>query len=131
MNKENLLRMAEYIATVSQGRFDMEKFRDDFNYESYECKFAGCVIGHCTILDKYEDIPKFEDGAINFVLWSERFTGISPFSSAWDWCFSWEWATSDNTSIGASKRIKWLVENGLPKNLMEQMSGKAKLCYND
>jgi hypothetical protein len=128
MNIPNLLKMAEYIATVPQEMFDMEQYRDEFDERYPKCNTVGCVIGHCTVLDRLENIPTFNN-KICFVQWSQEFTGINVSSEEWDWCFSWKWAQSDNTPTGASKRIKYLIEHGLPENWKEQMNGEAELIY--
>ena len=127
MNKENLLRMADYSETIPQERFDVEIFREDNNHNTHECKSVGCTIGHCTILDKYDNVPLFR-GLINYVQWSYQFTGISKVSE-WEYLFSADWKDVDNTPTGAAKRIRHFVENGLPDNWEEQINGKATLGY--
>lgn len=132
MNKENLKRMAEYIATIPQDKFDMKYFREPGgSCETHECNSVGCVIGHCTILDDWDNISKDINGRINFSAWSRQFAGLDGFSDEWVWCFSDEWKTVDNTPIGASKRILWLIKNGLPDDWCDQMLGESRLCYLD
>lgn len=125
--------MADYIATIPQEKFDMTWFREDEYKYTHECNSVGCVIGHCTVLDDWDNIPKEKNGEIDFVEWAEEFTGLDAISSfgftEWLWCFSGSWAGIDNTPIGASKRIMWLIEHGLPEDGFEQMVGKNKLCY--
>jgi hypothetical protein len=129
MNKDNLRRMAEYIATVPQELFDMWAYRNEEDLREHNCKTVGCVIGHCTILDDWKNIPRDEDGDILFGEWSEIFTGLNIDSELWDWCFNYKWTPIDNTPIGASKRILWLIENGLPDDWEQQMNGEKPLCY--
>lgn len=127
MNKENLLKMADYIETVPQEKFDMEHFR--FGDENaHECNSIGCIIGHCTILDT-NPLPMYSDGDINFGEWSQSFTGISPFTSDWTYLFGYKWIGIDNTPTGAAKRIRHYVENGLPENWRDIMCGYAPLPY--
>lgn|SRR5574343_751787 len=125
MNKENLIKAANYIATVPQGMFDMDFFRIN-NRDTHECNSIGCVIGHCVILDEWSNVPIF-NGAIDFLAWSLKFFDTN--YNEWMWCFCDEWSEIDNTPIGASKRILWLVENGLPGNWRKQIEGESKLCY--
>jgi hypothetical protein len=127
MNKENLLRMADYIETVPQEKFDMELFRaGDGN--TPECNSIGCIIGHCTVLDT-KPLPIYINGNINFYEWSQSFTGINRESYDWIYLFSWEWAATDNTPTGAAKRIRHYVENGLPENWHDIIYGNAPLPY--
>jgi hypothetical protein len=128
MNRENLQRMADYIRTVPQSEFTMSTFRVNPNDIGHQCNTVGCVVGHCTILDK-NPLPIYSDtGEINFYLWSEQFTGLEELFM-WDWCFSSRWCVVDNTTNGAALRIKWLLKNGLPENWFDQMEGEAPLCY--
>lgn len=120
--------MAEYIRTIPQDRFAMGSYRDT-GYREQICYSVGCVIGHCTAIDKDENIPRSESGNIDFDLWSMLFTGLSVGSEEWMWCFSGGWETSDNTAIGASKRIEYLLANGLPVDWFEQLRGWRPLCY--
>jgi hypothetical protein len=130
MNKKNLISIARYLPTIRQENFDMLKFRTG-DKSSHECNSIGCVIGHCTILDDYENIPRTPTGQINFQLWSEKYTGLPIDSEEWAWCFSEQWAHwgTDNTPIGAAKRIIWLITEGLPENWREQITGEDPLCY--
>jgi hypothetical protein len=128
MNIPNLLKMAEYIATVPQEMFDMKYYRERDDFASHKCNSVGCVLGHCTVLDKAAKLPK-HFSEIDFVDWSEGFTGIGFMDNEWNWCFHGMWNEVDNTPIGASKRIKYLIEHGLPENWREQMNGEAPLSY--
>lgn len=131
MNKENLSRMADYIETIPQERFHMLDYRDlGDDLGSVQCNSVGCIIGHCTVLDPYpQGIPRFSSGSINFTAWSQNFTGIEHAFRAWQFMFAPQWVDSDNTPIGAAKRIRWALKHGVPKNWAAQMNGEAKLCY--
>lgn len=132
MNRENLQKMANHIKTIPQKRFSMAEFRtfnDPKDMETHECNTIGDVIGHCTVLDNEDNIPRMMTGVIDFNKWSAVYTGLSIDSIEWLWCFSKHWVNTDNTPTGASKRIEWLLKNGLRANYMEQIIGKAKLCY--
>ena len=133
MNKENLQKMADYIRTVPQKKFDMEIYRVG-SHKTAECGSIGCVIGHCTVLDS-EPLPmgawRSDGEGIDFATWSEKFTGLSTTSDEWDWCFSSGWSHFDNTPEGAAKRIEWLINKGLPKDWFKQMGGENPLCYQE
>lgn len=127
MNKENLQRMADFIKTIPQASFSMEVFRFGKN-NTPKCSSIGCVVGHCTVLDK-ENLTFDENGDIEFLAWSEKFTGLSRSSNEWDWCFSGGWTDNDDTPIGAAKRIEWLINKGLPEDWKEQYHSEKELCY--
>ena len=121
MNRKNLNRMADYIETIPQDRFDMDNFRTGEKVK-HECDSVGCVIGHCTVLDK-NPLPMNYIGDINFSEWSFEFTGLYPNSDEWDYLFASEWGAVDNTPKGATKRIRYFLLRGLPYNWYEQMKG--------
>lgn len=128
MNKENLLRMVDYIETVPQDMFDMKHYRGSGgNQIEAECDGVGCIIGHCIHLDAPENIPRDSEGQIMFTLWSINFTDVE--SEEWKYLFYPSWCNIDNTPIGAAKRIRWVVEHGVPDNADEQMRGEAPLSY--
>ena len=58
-----------------------------------------------------------------------RATGIMCFVGAWDWLFSEHWKLTDNTALGASKRIRHFLDKGAPDDAHAQMCGDAPLCY--
>ncbi len=89
------------------------------------CDTIACALGHgiaAGIKNKlgYESWWAYGD---------EYFIDSDKEKSKWEWCFDSGWAERDNTPQGAGKRIKWLLENGLPHNWRKQMSGDAELCY--
>jgi len=127
MNKENLKLMADYIETIPQEKFDMERFRTG-EIKHHECDSVGCVIGHCTVLDK-NPLPLHKSGDIAFYAWSKEFTGLPSLSPDWQYLFSSEWETVDNTPVGAASRIRHFLENGLPQDGREQMEDNAPLSY--
>jgi len=127
MNTENLNRMADYIETIPLEKFNMATYRTGESIK-HECNSVGCVIGHCTVLDK-RPLPILRSGDIDFNDWSLDFTGLDPNSNEWRYLFASEWEDVDNNPVGAAKRIRHFLENGLPKNWYEQMEGYAPLSY--
>jgi hypothetical protein len=115
LDLKNLRKISKFIKKIPQKDFDMLTFRKSFkatNHSSHECGSIGCVIGHCTILDKIENIPLYSNGHIDFSSWSEIFTGASFGSEIWDYMFGYHWYSIDNTPLGASKRIDYIIKNG-------------------
>jgi hypothetical protein len=128
MNRKNLQRMAEYIRSIPQNRFDMSVFREDDKDNGHECQSVGCAIGHCTALDT-RPLPKDLGNSILYNTWLHGFTGIEMYTEEYYWCFGQYWDLTDNTPEGAALRIEWMLKNGVPPNYIMQMRGKAKLCY--
>lgn len=130
MNRENLQKLADFIKTVPQEIFDMEDIRRGQTQEP-KCDSVGCVIGHATVLFEGE-LPRHVRGnTIDFPTFWRQFSGLEleNYDTSY-WIVSASWRHVDNTPIGASKRIEWLLKHGLPENWDEQMKGNAKLCYN-
>ena len=109
MNLINLKRIFNHILlNVSQENLEMKHYRCGDEC-SHECDSAGCVIGHCTILDEWENIPKsYFNGKIKFSEWSEQFTSLEHLTDNWNWCFGGEWYDNKNQIL---LRIKYLIDN--------------------
>ena len=121
--------MADYLETVPQEAFSMHFFRDDVPSHDIQCKSVGCAIGHCVHLDPNPDqIPRCPDGSIDFMDWSFKFTGIMGYDM-WSYLFSSVWYDLDNTPKGAAARIRYVVENRLPKTFSKEMDGRVELSY--
>ena len=105
----NLKRMFNYILlNVPEENLNMSHYRHYTDRELHKCGSVGCVIGHCTILDDYENIPKYENGELNFLLWSKQFTDIDYLSKNWEWCFGANWPNDKEQIL---LRIKYLIDN--------------------
>lgn len=128
--------MASYIQTIPQQEFNMGFYREDGDELEQHCGTVGCVIGHCTVLDTDENFALFCHKAhdrceVDFTSWCESFTDMSCHDREWRWCFGSWWKNSDNTPIGAAKRIVYMLEHGLPEYWIDQMLGREPLCYRD
>lgn len=122
MNKENLLKIADYIETVPQEMFDMDVYRDGDDY-SIECNSVGCVIGHSTILfpeiaEKHRIKEGQYKGKILFGEFSEEVCGLTV--EEWYWCFHSVWCNIDNTPTGAAKRIRMLVDGKVTIDMLDE-----------
>ena len=118
MNKENLLKLANYLEQLPEDydHFDMYSFASDgitpqkIHTEINQCGTVACAVGHAPIaLNLSEKDIKDMDwrDIADYYLIDRR-------EDEWDWCFSQEWQSIDNTAKGAAKRIKTLLEKGLP-----------------
>ena len=129
----NLSKLADLLETVDQDGFDMKEYaapEDDMfdalhPNEAYEskCGTVACAAGHLVKIVK----PLKDDTWNDFI---RRATGIKRYFDAWDWLFSEHWKLTDNTALGASKRIKHFLEKGVPVDWEDQMDdGNVELCY--
>ncbi|MEN9326813.1 MAG: hypothetical protein RI943_1234, partial [Bacteroidota bacterium] len=114
MNIENIYKMIDYLEkSVPDNRFNMVCYRTaNADRVNHECKSFGCIIGHCTILDKnFENPSYFREPVLKGILfysWSIEFTGIQ-IDEIWEWCFSENWWFIDDTKKGAINRLKYLM----------------------
>jgi hypothetical protein len=114
----NLQTLATFLAYGEhQGRvFDMEFFSEWGRQPTsflgrvreaihHDCGSVGCAIGWATMIWPK---PLLE----SFGKYSSRLF-ISEFARGdmWEWCFGSEWATVDNSPLGAAQRIQYLIEN--------------------
>ena len=115
--------MLEYLGTVTDKQMNMAVYNEAYtempNYgeqsiieDKFSCKTAGCVIGHCIVLDTKLAKELFAQYSVNtaYMIWSEEFTGLENHTLEWKWCFSSSWKYSDNTVKGAIRRIKALID---------------------
>lgn len=135
MNKENLLKMADFVEKIPQERFDLRYWRmEEEPTTNPECETVGCIIGHCTALDVPNILKQYitkdcdNKPTIAFYDWALAFTGVT--QGEYDWCFSSYWQETDATVVGAAKRLRYLVHNGLPTNYLSQIHGHVPLIYN-
>lgn len=128
-NMANLQRMADYIKDIPQAKFDMLHFRIGQS-KTIATDSVSDILGHCTILHNSSDpIPRDIHGDISAVLWSQVFTGIPRDTATWEYLFGSLWKYSDNTPKGASLRIEYYINNGLPRSWREELEGNVKLSY--
>ena len=95
------------LENVPEEKIQMENFRSSNDKTSHECQTVGCIIGHCTILDNYENIPKFLS-EIDFFKWGLIFTGMYLYSNKWEFCFGALWPNDKEQIL---LRIKYLIDN--------------------
>src|SRR5690242_9122945 len=111
MKRKNLQALADYLKTLPQEVFDMEDIRTG-QKETAECDSVGCVIGHATVLFE-QDLPRYISENIDFPKFWQKFSGLmlEDYDSSY-WIVASTWSQVDNTPIGASKRIEWLLKHG-------------------
>lgn len=125
--EDNLRKLAEYLSAPQlKAAFCMSNFTDNRSNkpssDETECGSIGCAVGH----GPYAGIPKMIGE--RWSEYSERVFGLLDLVQ-WEWCFSDFWKWTDNTAEGAAKRIIYLLDNGLPEDSQDQMSGIEDICY--
>ena len=90
--------------------------------KNIECGTVACAAGHLVNIA----LPFHRESWNSFIA---RVAGIHLVSDAWVWLFHEDWVRTDNTALGASKRIRHFLDNGAPNNVYAQMRGDAPLCY--
>ena len=98
------------------------------------CNSIACAIGHGPIAgikltqDELDhcDNDWFEYSLIAFGV-SNRDTDNR--RSAFEWMFGGDWYNRDNTPKGAAQRVVYALNNGVPSNWRQQISGIEPLCY--
>lgn len=135
MNIENLITLATYLEQLpaNYSHFHMRTFYYEHGFAEYEypnqvpaapdCGTIACAIGH----GPAAGLPA-KDGE-GWLSYSKRVFDTTP--REWDWCFSADWQTTDNTPQGAAKRIRHLIEFGLPDNARAQQWGCADYLFNE
>ncbi len=73
-----------------------------------DCGSGGCAVGH----GPYAGIPKREDESWNDYV--ERVFKVEIGKDMFRFLFHSEWKRDDNTPTGAAKRIRYLLDYGLP-----------------
>ncbi len=134
INKENLLLLADELENVVEGKkdFDMSLlFGGDINSRipSHICGSVACALGYGIMV-----VPPIEDDytsnsylklQFDYTKFSERAFGLKFLSKEWDWCFSSYWHVRDNTALGASLRIRYFVEHGVPRDFDAEYISKS------
>lgn len=132
-----LRELAAHLAVAPPESFDMRDYaRSDTEVRllpaQAECGTVCCALGH----GPGAGIPARPGEG-----WSSycaRAFGIDPVYShedwprlAWRWCFDGLWDPVDNTAPGASARILWMLEHGVPagRDIHRMQRGELPLCY--
>ncbi|MBD9544288.1 hypothetical protein IB276_33115 [Ensifer sp. ENS04] len=130
MNAKNLLQLAAYLDIVAQDAFNMGSYSLDEDGEKIdpnvsECGAVACAVGHAP----NAGLPVLLSDGNDWVTYSRRVFGLAPGEEPWKWCFAGSWEWRDNTPAGAAKRIRYLVEHGVPENAELQRIGMAPYIF--
>lgn len=139
--QQNLLILAEYLENLPENyeHFDMEYFVEyhkgggstEFEVQKpldalelakdgyavpHTCGSVACAAGHAVFIESLPD-PEINEGWQEFV---ERVFGVGSateldvFESMWEFLFGTQWSDYYNTPKDAAKRIRYLLNHGLP-----------------
>jgi hypothetical protein len=129
VNKSNLTILADYLDTLPSPRFDMTYFARDEHDEvltrpvTHECATVACAVGW----GPAAGIPV--NDASCWTQYSRDAFGLEPNLDAWNWCFAGAWSHIDNSPAGAAKRIRHLIEVGLPWDAERQRHGLTPYIF--
>lgn len=140
--KRRLLALADHLETVPQEKFNMGNYRGDSYLPDSEtldqCGTVGCALGHApSVLRRMKvTVPTYPYHNIERIDFDEvsKLFGISPSNHTpiWDYLFSGGWTGTDNTPLGASQRIRWVLANGgIPIDYRSQIAGCTTLSYKE
>jgi hypothetical protein len=134
MNFDNLKKLAEFVSTIPQEKFNMSILRDvNAGFSNKHCNSVGCIVGHMTsIIPEDQIIYYLSTDSINFFATARNWLDIQEKQSTALFLFSHVWGETDNTVTGAVNRIKYLLKyKQLPDNWRDQMEGRSPLTYNE
>lgn len=113
------------LINVDKSKLRMGSYREG-SFKTHECGSAGCVIGHCIILDEWKNIPRppHLHPDIDFDTWSYQWTGLSKHMLSWDWCFGSMWYNNKEQIL---LRLKYFIDNkSAPENWLESCNDSPK-----
>lgn len=105
MNKENLLKLADYLEGPLKAAFDMSLYSDGLS--DTVCGSVGCALGHAP----YAGINKLETE--EWLSFSFRVFDINPAQQLF--LFAFHWNVHRNSPVETAKRIRYFVANGMPE----------------
>ena len=127
MNIENLKKLSDYFLDLDPNTFDLEKVMaldGDYHYFRDFIKINNI---------KLKDEELGYENNIIFIIWVENYTGLKYVKDnrTYDWLFDYGWKkfnrfSVDPTPQGVSKRIEYLIENGVPDDFRLQYGGAVE-----
>jgi len=138
--RDNLIRLAAYLEMFAADlEFGMRNYMlmvsdspRDFNGEilfpgsAPECGTVCCAAGH-GVYAGIEALPL--EGWFDYTCRCFVEVGGGRGDQAANWMFSGTWSLVDDTIEGAVKRIRWLLQRGVPDRQWGQSMGHHPLCY--
>lgn len=145
--RENLEFLAEHLEKEQfvADNFSMLEYYKPIS-QTKGCGTVACAAGEGIlalsegkVLDELLDYRfRYGDRARDSNFWNNKITqyfGITTgenndiHEATYQYLFASEWLHRDNTPEGAAKRIRYVLEHGVPMNYDEQMEGQDYLSY--
>ena len=133
MKRSNLEKLATYLEALPIGyqHFSMRSYLtkdgmylshpEEANTVLIDCGTIACAVGHAPAAGipvmRGEDWDAYEARVFNLT------------TAEWKWCFSSYWTDVDDTPHGAAKRIRYMLEHGVPENAFYQMNGSSPYLF--
>ena len=133
MNRANLEKLAAYLESIPTDyeHFSMRSYLEIDGAHIYmidsseellrRCGTVACAVGHGPAAG-IASLP-YE----NWDCYSDRVFGLS--HDEWSWCFSSQWSGIDDTPQGAAKRIRYMLEYGVPASAFDQKRGFSPYMF--
>lgn len=126
----NFKALADYLDTgITEYGFDMGVWM-----EVTDCGTVACAGGHAPFVLGFKhrfngDEIEVDGYGKDWGCFLQHHFSSGFFSNNFSWVFDGVWYEVDNTARGAAARIYYMLENGIPENFEEQMTGLAPLSY--
>lgn len=133
MNRDNLEKLAAYLEAIPADyeHFSMRSYLEVEGAHIYmidlsaelllRCGTVACAVGH----GPAAGIASLTDE--NWDDYSDRVFDLDLVE--WAWCFSSDWTRVDDTPQGAAKRIRYMLEHGVPENATSQKKGQVPYMF--
>jgi hypothetical protein len=133
MNRTNLDKLATYLEGLPADyrHFGMSAYMQSVDRAHFfinqaplagSCGTIACAVGH----GPAAGIPA-DEGTVWWTDYGEKAFQLAP--EEWAWCFDSQWTVVDNTPHGAAKRIRYLLDHGLPEDDFEQRHGATPYMF--
>jgi len=133
MNRENLEKLASYLEGLPADyqHFEMASYFSNNEEEHHPKPYAATGLGNCgTVACAIGHGPAAGIAPTGYENWDEYSDRVFPMTTTeWSWCFSSRWSQTDNTPHGAAKRIRHMLEHGVPADGYKQRTGYAPYMF--
>lgn len=82
-------------------------------------KSRACAIGQAVFVP---ELPSPDKKLKSWGSYGTKVFGVEPYTIGWDFLFSGQWATMDNTAIGAAQRIRYFLDHCADKPRQQHFS---------
>lgn len=134
--RANLEKLADFLlkTDLAEYQFNMRSFAAGSMAHvfepagmEYDCQTVACAVGYGPAAG-VRPLPQDR----GWMSYADRVFGTHGGDNSNDgfgFMFESKWYSTDNTPEGAAKRIRYVLEHGVPKDWRAQMNGAKPLCY--